>query len=268
MTALPGAIDLANRGFAVFPCLPNKAPATPCGFHDATRDPAGVTELWRRWPGPLIGTPTGPINCFDVLDIDPRHGGDIWYNAHLDILPPTRVHTTRSGGFHILFRHSEGVRNSAGRIAPGIDVRGEGGFVVWWPAAGYPVEADDAPAEWPEWLLELALPPPTLPSPQPTSTASMGRGNVHPRIASVLASTLARLEMAGSGQKHERLRAAAVTLGGLMSDGGFTASEAEQKLLDAVRRAGGAEINEKNARATITWGLDRGRNAPLRLEDR
>jgi hypothetical protein len=64
------------------------------------------------------------------------------------------------------------------------------------------------------------------------------------------------------------LRAAACTLGGLMDELGFSEAEAERVLFDAVRRAGGAEVVEKNARGTIAWGLDRGRRAPLRLGDR
>ncbi len=86
MTAVPAALALAGRGFAVFPCRPNKAPACPHGHLDATRDPAAVRDLWRRWPGDLIGSPTGTVNGFDVLDIDPRHGGDVWHASHKDRL--------------------------------------------------------------------------------------------------------------------------------------------------------------------------------------
>jgi hypothetical protein len=84
----------------------------------------------------------------------------------------------------------------------------------------------------------------------------------------IIAGTLARLETAGPGQKHCRLRAAARTLGGLMEEGGFTEAEAERVLFDAVSRAGGADVVERNARATIAWGLDKGRRSPIRLGDR
>ena len=268
MTALSAAIGLAEQGFAVFPCLSSKAPATPRGFHDATNDTDAVRDLWRRWPGPLIGTPTGNVNTFDVLDVDPRHGGDVWHVANRNRLPSTRIHETRSGGLHILFRHHDGVRNSAGRIAPGIDVRGEGGFVVWWPATGGSVKAEGAPAACPGWLLALILPPPSAPAPssrRPCSTVVAGA--VDPRIVAAMTTTLARLEMAAPGQRHDRLRAAAVTIGGLMDQVGITIAAAERTLLDAVRRAGGAEIVERNARGTIAWGLDRGRRSPLRLGD-
>jgi hypothetical protein len=130
MTALPAALALAARGFALFPCRQDKASACPHGHINATRDPAAVRDQWWRWPGDLIGTSTGTVNGFDALDIDPRHGGDVWHTAHTGPLSPTRIHQTRSGGLHILFRDADGVRNSAGKIAPGVDVRGEGGFVI------------------------------------------------------------------------------------------------------------------------------------------
>jgi hypothetical protein len=57
----------------------------------------------------------------------------VWWFSHRDRLPLTRVHRTRSGGLHLIFRHVPDVRCSAGRIAPGIDVRGDGGYIIWWP---------------------------------------------------------------------------------------------------------------------------------------
>jgi hypothetical protein len=260
MTALSSALDLAARGFASFPCLPSKAPACPHGHLDATNDPAAVRELWRRWPGPLIGLPTGGFNGFDVLDIDPRHGGDVWHAAHLDHLPLTRTHETRSGGLHLLFRHAPGVRNSAGKIAPGIDVRGEGGFVIYWPAAGCRVLADGPPVSWPEWLLALLSPPPPV-----SSLPAMGHrrmsGNI--RTLRLVERALFRVRTAPPGQRHINLRAAACTLGGLLDAAGISEAEAERELFAAVLAAGGNDVAERNARATIAWGLRKGREKPL-----
>jgi hypothetical protein len=265
MTALPTALTLAARGFAVFPCRPDKAPACPHGHLDASRDPATVRDLWRRWPGDLIGTPTGIVNGFDVLDIDPRHGGDMWHAAHMGRLPSTRIHQTRSGGLHILFRHAEGVRNSAGKIAPGVDVRGEGGFVIWWPAAGCSVLHGGPQAPWPTWLLAVLRPPPALPVP-----ATLHRSDPRPAIVTpkthvmrLIERALFRVRTASPGQRHAKLRAAACTLGGLLDAGDFTEAEAERELLAAVKAAGGHDVHERNALATITWGLRKGRQSPL-----
>jgi hypothetical protein len=268
MTALSAAIILAGRGFAVFPCRPDKAPSCPHGHLDATHDPAAVRYLWRRWPGDLIGFPTGAVNGFDVLDIDPRHGGDVWHTAHTGRLPPTRVHQTRSGGLHILFRHADGVRNSAGKIAPGVDVRGEGGFVIWWPAAGCSVLHGGLPVPWPTWLLGVLRPPSALPVPVTLRRSGPRPATASPEIHAMrlIERALFRLRTASPGQRHVKLRAAACTLGGLLDAGDFTEAEAERELLAAVKAAGGLDVLERNALATIAWGLRKGRQSPLLLD--
>jgi Bifunctional DNA primase/polymerase, N-terminal len=170
---LAQALDL---GLPVFPCRlvgKDKVPTRPKsqggnGFHDATDNPTEIRKLWSWWPGELIGVPTGEASGFDVLDVDPRNGGRDWYDANRAKLPETRVHRTLSGGLHLFFLHHEGVRNSNGRIAPGIDVRGPGGYVIWWPATGR--EFTDYPAtgvpEWPGFILSDILPK-KLPAPRP-----------------------------------------------------------------------------------------------------
>lgn len=94
------------------------------------------------------------------------------------------------------------------------------------------------------------------------------RGPVPPAEAqAMVARALARLEVATADQRRGRLAGAACTLGELMGALGFSAGDAERVLFDALRRAGGGG-DEAEARGTIAWGLDRGRRAPLRLEDR
>ena len=157
---LQQALSLAQSGIAVFPCLDmpgdprDKRPATKNGFYNATCD-LELVELW-IWEGRLIGVPTGPVNHIAALDIDPRSGGLGWYHMHLNRLPKTRTHRTRSDGLHLVYRDSKDfVRNSANQLSHGVDSRGRGGYIVWWACHGYPV-IDDRPldqlAEWPDWL--------------------------------------------------------------------------------------------------------------------
>jgi Bifunctional DNA primase/polymerase, N-terminal/Primase C terminal 2 (PriCT-2) len=102
----------------------------------------------------LVGVPTGSVTGFDVLDVDVE--GLPWFDAQH--LPLTRMHQTRSGGIHLFFKHVDGLRGSVSRIAAGVDVRAEGNMVIWWARQGLPV--CEAPiAEWPEWLLQLAMKP-------------------------------------------------------------------------------------------------------------
>jgi hypothetical protein len=149
------SVTLEGRALHIFPCRAKK-PACLHGFKDATADPNAITDLFRRYPSARqIGVATGEINQIDCLDVDPRNGGNKFWEENRDRLPRTRIHETPSGGHHVLFRHAPGLRCSSGRIADGIDVKSTGGFIIWWPAQFYPVQ--EAPvAEWPEWLLRLA----------------------------------------------------------------------------------------------------------------
>src|SRR5262245_5461024 len=163
--ALSTAITLGSVGLPCFPCRPDKRPASPHGFHDAQTDPTALRELWSRFPGELIGVSTGESSGFDALDIDPKHDeATEWIKANQKRFPNTRTHKTRSGGIHLLFKHAHGLRCSAGRIVPGIDVRANGGYIIWWPATGLPVLRPAPLADWPQWLLDdlapLLKPPP------------------------------------------------------------------------------------------------------------
>jgi Bifunctional DNA primase/polymerase, N-terminal len=96
--SLGAALTLAEQGLPCFPCRSDKRPATPHGFKDATCDSDKLHALWKRHPGPLVGVPTGEIAGFDILDIDPRHGGERWFAEHRHRVTQTRTHKTGSGG--------------------------------------------------------------------------------------------------------------------------------------------------------------------------
>jgi hypothetical protein len=147
-------ILLGGKVLPVFPCLANKKPATPHGFKDATADPKIIDLLWCRYRGPLTGVPTGTASGLAVLDIDPRHNGEAWV-ADFEAthgFPRTRIHATQSGGLHFVFEHRPGLKCSAGLIAPGVDVRAELGYIIWWPASGGRVLCEGPIAPWPAWL--------------------------------------------------------------------------------------------------------------------
>lgn len=93
----------------------------------------------KSWPNMNIGILTGSDTGIWVLDIDPRHGGDESLAALIaehSSLPVTLSAKTGGGGTHYLFQIPAGqiIHNSAGDIAPGIDLRGEGGLIVVEPS--------------------------------------------------------------------------------------------------------------------------------------
>jgi hypothetical protein len=128
----------------------NKTPACPRGFYDACQG-YSLELLYRRHPGELIGVPTGELSGVAVLDIDTPKGGSVWWDENRSRLPQTRMHETQSGGIHLLFKHRAGLRCSTSKIAIGVDVRGDGGYFVYWPEQGYSV-VDHPLADWPDWL--------------------------------------------------------------------------------------------------------------------
>src|SRR5205823_6156407 len=135
------AKEVGGQGHPVFPCRMDKRPACQRGFYDAVADTGAIEELWRLYPGELVGVPTGGV--FDCLDIGSKHeAGHAWLSRHRHDVPGTRTHRTRSGGLHLLFAANAAMPCSAGKLAPGVDTRGRGGYIIWWPAAGYPVLTD------------------------------------------------------------------------------------------------------------------------------
>ena len=222
----------------VFPCLESKAPACPHGFKDATRDPAAIRELWRLYPGPLVGVPTGAVSGFDVLDVDPKNGGREWFEAHRSRLPATRVHRTRSGGVHVLFRHFIGLRSSAGKIAPGVDVRANGGYIIWWPFERLKAIGNlDILAEWPLWLLPSLMTPQSPPRAFETSRREVlsERRTITDRAIEGVLRTVAT---APEGQRNSITYWAAHRLREAVAEGAIGAGLAHEILLEAAARAG------------------------------
>jgi hypothetical protein len=137
-------------------------------------DAAGIEQVqrwWRRWPDANVGVVTGAVSDLVVLDVDPRHGGGeslaALEGAH-GALPRTVESLTGGGGQHLYFRHP-GTRVPSRSIAPGLDIKGDGGLVVSPPSGHvsgrvYAWESGCAPgeaplADLPGWLRAMAREP-------------------------------------------------------------------------------------------------------------
>lgn len=239
--ALDSALALAAEGRRCFPCWPDKRPATPRGFHDAVSDPMALRTLWRQYPAPLVGVATGAVSRVDVLDLDRKHPEAAeWWSRNRDKLPETRAHRTRSGGLHLLFAHSVGLRCWAASPVIGVDGRANGGFAVWWPAAGLPVLCDAPPAPWPEWLIEELRPTRSAaPSVRWTPLPDPSRDRDGSRYASAaLQHAAEQVACAPIGSRNVTLNSEAYGIGRLVAGGLLDAQEVADRLAVAAVAAG------------------------------
>jgi hypothetical protein len=135
---LAAALAYAARGWHVFPVKTDKTPRTVHGLKDATTDVAQIRSWWARWPDAGVAIRTGAVSGLMVLDVDVDRGGDetlFELEREHGELPLTPRVKTPSGGTHFYFRHPGGeVPNSTDKIGPGLDVRGDGGYVVAPPS--------------------------------------------------------------------------------------------------------------------------------------
>jgi hypothetical protein len=133
----------------------------------ATWDEAQIREWWAKWPNANIGIATGRYRdgYFIVLDFDPRNGGAWYDDVGKDVLPDTWVVHTGGGGRHFYYKTPKLLRGA--KLGAGVDLKGEGGYVVAPPSVhpngeryGWEVGAGPGEipmAEVPEWVLrELA----------------------------------------------------------------------------------------------------------------
>lgn len=145
----------------------------PHGLKNASKEIATI-EPWFSEGRCNIGIATGATSGIVVLDIDSRHDG---YETLAKLeerhgtLPATWRFLTGGGGEHILFRHpgDKRIANSAGTLGHGIDVRGDGGYIVAPPSRHicgrcYAISVDHHPddvplTDLPRWLSELLIGP-------------------------------------------------------------------------------------------------------------
>ena len=164
-TMLDYALAYALRGWPVFPlAVRDKVPLIKggTGCLEATTDETQIRKWWGKTPLANIGLATG--HSFFVIDIDPRHNGHLWQDS-VD-LPDTITQQTGSGGTHYIYAGPPSIPNSNNKISPGVDIRGQSGYIVAAPSIhpnGKPyvwVDTEFIPTGDPQlapgWLLDMA----------------------------------------------------------------------------------------------------------------
>lgn len=123
------------HGFAILLLRPReKIPATAHGCKDATRCHEQATALFAQYPHANLGIATGAASNLIVIDIDGPEGEQAYISLFGPM--PVTVEARTGRGRHLYFSLPEGVRvgNTAGKLGPKIDTRGDGGYVVAPPS--------------------------------------------------------------------------------------------------------------------------------------
>jgi hypothetical protein len=153
-------------------------PACAHGSRDATVDPEQIARWWQSCPDYNIAVATGRESGLFVVDVDSAEAEAALReleDQHGDLPPTWETITPR--GRHLGFEYPERpVHNSTGRVAPHIDVRGVGGFVLAPPSVHpcgrrYEWSADSADmlASAPDWLIDLVAPGNSVTAPRPAA---------------------------------------------------------------------------------------------------
>lgn len=268
------ATTYAEHGWLVFPVAERaKVPlAGTAGFRDASADPLHALLTWQRRPTANVGVATGARTGLVVLDIDSYHDGLHTLQrltAEHGPLPPTLTSRTGRGGYHAYFLHpGDGdIRCGAGQLGPGLDVRGDGGYVVAPPSIGptggrYVWVRRVSPKPLPPWLLQLirpaAPPPATLRAPTP-----IGAGREAAYALAALEAEVRAVAGAPVGSRSGTLNRAGFCLGQLVAAGALLEADVVAQLVAASATNGHiADDGERAIRATIASGLRAGRAHP------
>lgn len=188
----------AQHGWQSFPCKPqDKTPLVKWADMATTEDNM-LVGWWDLNPSANIAIACGKRSGIVVLDVDAAHGGHeslaellVEYGS----LPSTPVSKTGGGGEHIFFKHPGiEIRNSAGKLGRGLDIRGDGGYVIAPPSIhpnGTSYEWEVRPsqvalADMPQWMIELLkenYPPATKEKTDNSDIVSGERNNYLTKIA-------------------------------------------------------------------------------------
>ncbi|WP_328729030.1 bifunctional DNA primase/polymerase [Streptomyces jietaisiensis] len=286
---LTAALTAAVRGWHVFPLRPGtKRPALhgeaacprtgpcECGHRKweqrATTDPERIRATWSRAPY-NVGIATGPSGLV-VVDLDlPKNtskdkgssdapSGAASFGALCEraghAVPDTYRTRTASGGTHLYFTAPPGIRlgNSAGTVAPLVDTRAHGGYVVGagstTPAGAYEALCGSVAAPLPGWLLSVLTPaqgpaqrPSVAVAVQSRSYADMALANESRNVASAV-----------TGQREATLFRAARALGRFVAWGDLPRSVVEDALQEAGEAAGlSASECHSTLRSALNWSV-------------
>ncbi len=272
---------LWSLGFEILPIEPRGK--APMGGYSSRRTFASVGEM-REFldvhPQANFAVATGPGSGLFVVDIDGEEGVESYrrLTAERGNLPKTPLVKTPRG-YHLWFQSpNSAISNSTSRIAPKIDVRGDGGCAlvpgsIGADGARYRFRSgrsldDVAIAAAPAWLVALASRPrhePTSRSVAPTQRAEPPRDVPSRYGAAALQAESAKVRSLPEGRRNDGLNRAAFRIGQLAGSGAVDERAARAELRTAALATG---LPDSEVNATIESGISAGQRHPRILEAR
>jgi Bifunctional DNA primase/polymerase, N-terminal/AAA domain len=291
MAMVEYALNYARHGWHVFPCDPtDKRPLVPTGFYAATTAEDQLRKWWLKFPNAMIGVRMGTTSGVWAVDPDASKDGSPdgvanWTKiaAKFGGIPTTHTHNTPNGGQHLLFKwhDDQHVTNKEGDLSGlGINVRGEGGYIVVPPsvmadgrayAIAQPLDFFHF-AEAPPWLYDKILPmPPAVPQAQQTPSISQQAvatvrppGGTHVAYAdAALRGEYDAVALAPPRSRNNQLNTSTFKLGTLVGAGVLDEHTVEKAMIEAAAACGlVADDGRRKCLATIRSGLSAGIRSP------
>lgn len=169
---IENALKLARMGFHIFPLRENsKLPLVKNFPNVATTD---EDQIKKWWTCPVTGIEknynigisttkfrtNGALVVVDVDNKNDKKGGETLLKLEMDgkELPGTFEQSTTTKGQHLVFFHSEAVKQGVDVLGKGLDIRSRGGFIV---GAGSVIDGKEYKSNWnqeisqcPQWVIE------------------------------------------------------------------------------------------------------------------
>ncbi|HUN53991.1 MAG TPA: bifunctional DNA primase/polymerase [Smithella sp.] len=149
-----------ENNFSIIPLQKNKKPYIQWAVYQHRKATAGeIKAWWSKWPHAMLGIVTGQISGLFVVDCDTQEG----FDAVQELLPDSlNIPTARTprGGWHFYFQYPADSKLSVqAGIMPGVDIRGEGGYIVAAPS----MNGNGRGYEWLDGLSLAEVAPPPMP---------------------------------------------------------------------------------------------------------
>lgn len=158
------ALGYAQQGFDVFPVKEREKLPLVKWAKEATNDLQSVQYFWDKFPNANIAIATGVRSGIFVLDIDGEQGERSLQKLtkeHGEL--PVTAKQVSGNGTHYFFKSDQPIKTSAGVVAEGLDIRGDGGYIIASPSIhpsgrvySWEIEPREVLSPAPDWLINLA----------------------------------------------------------------------------------------------------------------